>query len=899
MRIERLKVNHLDSPLGYAVENPVFSWVVSASTGKKQAQARLQVALDDKLQTVIYDSGMTDRLDSRGSAPGLILKPRTRYFWTIEVWADDGDYGSSGIAWFETGKLAEAWQGQWIAAPFDKSIHPCFHTGFTVAEEIAAARVYICGLGLYELEINGEKAGNEFLMPGYYDYDNWLQYQTYDVTDLLQPGANGLGVILGNGWYKGRFGFASGQGELYGDQMQLICELHIVTKSGKTYVVASGKEWLCHPSPILESSIYDGEMYDARREIKGWSEAGLNVDGWQPAVLSAVPRGMLGERLSPPLLKQEVFPPAMLLHTPAGEAVLDFGQEITGWVEFPCCQPTGKRIRLWYGEILQNGNFYQDNLRSAKAEYQYHASGQEAWVRPHFTFYGFRYVKVEGLPEEEMMKFRAYVIHSDMESTGWVKTSDAKINRLFLNALWGQKGNFLDVPTDCPQRDERMGWTGDAQVFAATATYNMDTAAFYRKYLYDMLLEQQQLNGAVPDVVPDAIGRVREINQEEKRTSGACAWADAATVIPWTMYVFYGDKEMLGQQFDNMQLWVDWIKAADDSEHNGNRLWNWGFHYGDWLALDNPDQESRFGGTDNDYIASCYYYYSALLTAKAAAVLGKEKEQEYYGALAGEVREAILKEFFTKAGDLKVTTQTACVLALHLDLVPAGADCRRRILDLLKKKLDEKNGHLDTGFVGTPWLCPVLSENGMNDYAYQLLFNEDYPSWLYEVNLGATTIWERWNSVLPDGSISGTAMNSLNHYAYGAIAEWMYRFIGGINPVPEMPGFKKALLRPMPDARLTWAEACYQSPMGEYRCRWEWIRDGKGHGLDCQLTIPFDAQAEFVLPEGYECTFLNGVKQEALVSTRKILLTAGQYRITARPDVNQADFPSHSAGVYR
>lgn len=881
MKIGRLKVNHLDFPLGYEMENPVFSWVVLESTGKEQAQARLQVALDDRLQTVIYDSGINDWPDSRGTAPGLVLEPRTRYFWTIEVWADDGDYGSSETAWFETGKMTEAWQAQWIAAPFAKSVHPYFHTEFTAAEEIAAARVYICGLGLYELEINGKKAGDEFLMPGYYDYHNWLQCQTYDVTDLIRPGMNGLGVILGNGWYKGRFGFTAGQDRLYGDQMQLLCELHIKTRGGKSYVIASGKDWLCHPSPILESSIYDGEIYDAGREMKGWSESGLNVTKWQPAVLSDIPRGKLGGRFSPRLRKHEVFSPVMLIHTPAGETVLDFGQEITGWMEFPCGQPAGKQIRLWYGEILQKGNFYQDNLRLAKAEYQYYASGNEAWVRPHFTYYGFRYVKVEGLSEEEMLTSRACVIHSDLESTGRVKTSDEKINRLFLNALWGQKGNFLDVPTDCPQRDERMGWTGDAQVFAATATFNMDTAAFYRKYLHDMLLEQQRLNGAVPDVVPNAIGRVYEMNQVEKRTSGACAWADAATIIPWTMYLFYGDKEMLGQQFDNMRLWVDWIKAADDSEHNSKRLWNWGFHYGDWLALDHPDKESRFGGTDNDYIASCYYYYSASLTAKAAAALGKEKEQEYYGTLADEIKQAVLEEFFTTAGDLKVITQTACVLSLYLDLVPPGADSRKRIAALLKKKLDEKNGHLDTGFVGTPWLCPVLSENGLNDYAYQLLFNEDYPSWLYEVNLGATTIWERWNSVLPDGSISGTAMNSLNHYAYGAIAEWMYRFIGGINPVPEMPGFKKVILRPMPDARLSWAEVCYQSPMGEYRSRWEWNKKGNGYEINYQLTVPFGAQAEFVLPEGYEYVLLNGGRQDILPNTGKILLPAGQYCIAA------------------
>ena len=867
MLIGRLKVNHMENPMGVDIKEPVFSWVVLESEGKKQEKARILIGLDETLKEVVYDSGEKD-LDSIGTKVILEEKPRTRYYWRVEVWADNGEKGVSNTAWFETGKLKEEWQANWIEAPFDKEVHPRFSHRFTLNSEVASARAYVCGLGLYELNLNGEKAGNEYLMPGYYDYDNWLQYQTFDVTSLLKQGENDLDAMLGNGWYKGRFGFVADMKELYGDRMKFICELIITLKNKETIVIGTDEHFLCAASPVIESSIYNGEWYDANKK-------NIADEDKKPAVRSSHPIAPLTERLSPPLIMKEQMSPVKLIRNEEGETILDFGQEMTGWVEFPCSAKKGSMIHLQYGEILQEGKFYQDNLRTAKAEYRYVSDGKSAWVRPHFTYYGFRYVKVTGLTEEEMMASKGCVLHSDLEETGSIKTSDNRINRLFLNALWGQKGNFLDVPTDCPQRDERMGWTGDAQVFAATATFNMDTAAFYRKYLYDMLQEQKQIGGSVPDVVPNAIGKIHKIRGEEKRSAGACAWGDAAAVIPWTLYLFYGDKTLLEGQFENMCLWTNYIKSVDEEECGGKRLWTTGFHYGDWLALDNPDKESRFGGTDNFYVASAYYYYSAALTAMAAKVLGK-KEEAYYEKLSQEIKEAFQKEYFDSQGEIRIHTQTAMVMALYLDLVPEG-EPRKRLIKNLEEKLIKNNTHLDTGFVGTPWLCPVLSENGLNEYAYTLLFNEDYPSWLYEISMGATTIWERWNSVLPDGSISGTGMNSLNHYAYGSIAEWMYRHMCGINPVWEKPGFRHAVIKPQSNKRLSWVKGAYQSPSGEYGMSW----NRNEASISYDVTIPFGATAEFILEEGYGEASVNGRKSTQLTESGKLLLDAGTYQITA------------------
>ncbi|MCP1133677.1 glycoside hydrolase family 78 protein [Paenibacillus polysaccharolyticus] len=836
MKVTRLKTNHISNPLGFEISNPSFSYIVTDTTAAKQIAAQIEIAVDESFSQIVFNSGKKQDIDSLSYSPNLELTPRTRYYWRVTVWNERSEQAVSETAWFETAKMDESWTATWIKPDLDKDIHPVMKKNFELRGPIKQARAYICGLGIYELELNGVKAGEEYLTPHYNAYQKWLQYQTYDITDLLQGGTNSVEVRLGNGWYKGRFGFEGDTtANLYGDHFALLSEFVITYADGTEAVIPSDLSWHATRSHVLDGNIYDGEIYDAT----------LDVSETYPVRKSDLGYERLQARRSLPVVIKETINPVSVLATPAGETVIDMGQNMVGWLQFRTTAPRGTMIRLQYGEVLQDGNFFRENLRSAKAEYVYTANGEEAVVRPYFTFYGFRYVKVEGWTGElDLNDFTGCVVYSDMDRIGYLETSHAGVNRLFQNALWGQKGNFLDTPTDCPQRDERMGWTGDAQVFSGTANYNMDTYAFFNKYGYDLWMEQEDRDGMVPMVVP--VGRVQG--------GGSSAWGDAATIIPWNTYVHSGDKAILEQQFDSMKAWVDYIKRSDE-ESGGSRLWTVGFHFGDWLALDGDNPDSPMGGTDNFFIASAYYAYSSDIVAKAAKVLGHEELAASYEKLAQEVRTAIQNEFFTANGRLAVDTQTAYAVALYMDLVPEQYTAR--IEEDLRMRVRKDQNHLRTGFVGTPYLNRVLSAHGSNDVAYTLLLNDDYPSWLYAVNLGATTIWERWNSILPDGKISESGMNSLNHYAYGAIVEWMYRHMAGINPAEDQPGFRHTLLAPMPDFRIQWTKAHIDTAVGAYRSEWKFDEHGK---LYLSFSIPFNATATIKLPRAIiDQVIMNGV----------------------------------------
>ena len=839
MKISQLRTQHIPSPLGFLMDRPVFSWVVEESTGKKQAAARITVAADAGMTRILHDSGWGEH-SSLGYAADMTLQPRTRCWWQVAVRADDGDEGVSEPAWFETGKRDEPWAARWIAMPGEE--HPVFRRAFTLPQAPVSARLYICGLGMYEAQINGQSVTDEHFAPYYDSYQALIQVQTWDVTGLLRAGENDLTAMLGGGWYMSRFGFGEPGGCLYGSRMQLLAELRVTLPSGEEYLLATDEDWLCRPAPVTFSSIYDGESYDANLEDGG---------PWRAAEPVAPPEGALTDRISPTVRITGELKPT-LLHTPAGELVLDFGQVLTGWAAFRCDLPQGRRVDLHYGELLQHDCFYRENLRSALAEFHYTSAGRPAWVRPHFTFYGFRYVKVEGMTEAEILAadFTAQVIHSDLGFTGELTTSHAGVNRLIENARWSQRGNFLDIPTDCPQRDERMGWTGDAQVFCATASYQMYTPAFFRKYLINMRAEQARLQGSVPFVVPDIYyglrrkrGQSTEVDPDSWGVEcGSCAWGDAATVIPWTVYQFYGDKALLSEMYPGMKAWADWIRAQDVKRCGGKYLWTCGFHFADWLSLDNPDKGSCFGGTENAYVASAYYYYSTCLTAKAAAALGYEEDAKLYAERAERIRSAFRQEYFTPTGRCAIPTQTALALALQFDLAPDS--CRPRVVEMLKKRLDDRKIHLDTGFVGTPLLLPALTSHGLHDYAVTLLLNEDYPSWLYEVGMGATTIWERWNSVMPDGLVSDTGMNSMNHYSYGSVVEWIYRYLAGLTPCETAPGFRRVVIAPLPEKRFDHVECRYQSAGGWYESSWR----REGDKVRYRIRIPFDCEAEVSLP---------------------------------------------------
>lgn len=819
MKISYLKVNHLVNPIGYDLQEPSVSYVVEDTKARKQKKAQVLVSLQEDFSSVLYDSGESEHIVSTGFVLPISLEPETRYYWKVKVWADNGEAGESETAWFETGKGGE-WQADWITPKAPRELQAAVLKTVTITKPVQKARMYMTGLGVYELYLNGEKQGDECLLPGFCDYDTWIQYQTFEVE--LSRGENKIEVVLGDGWYKGWYGLKQTK-ENYGDRLACIGELHITYEDGTSEVIGTDATWMARKSRVVYSGIYPGEVYDAT----------LDVNELFAVEVIDLAKKKLSARLSPAIRIHERLTPVELIHTPAGETVLDMGQNMVGWLGFHCKAKKGTKLFFQFGEILQDGNFYNDNLRSAKAEFTYIADGKECEVRQHFTFYGFRYVKITGWEgEPDLNDFKGLVIHSEMEEIGHIETSDPLVNQLIHNAKWGQKGNFLDVPTDCPQRDERYGWTGDAQIFSGTACFNMDTYAFYTKYGRDVYAEQKKLGGSVPDVVPVA----------NCPGDASTAWGEAATIIPWNVYLHYGDKGILVHQYESMKAWVDYMKGEDD-KYGAKRLWQTGFHYGDWLALDGNVEGGVYGATDPHLIASGYYYYSTTIVAKAARILGKEKDAAYYETLAKEIHDAFIEEYFTPSGRLSVDTMTAYVVVLYMGLTPDYA--YEKVCKGLVNRLKRNRYHLETGFVGTPYLCRVLSENGMNDLAYHLLLEKGFPGWLYEVLMGATTIWERWNSVLPDGKISGTGMNSLNHYAYGSIVEWMYRNMVGIQPMEDGAGFKRFRIAPKPNYQISTAGASLRAASGTIKSFWQ--IDGKK--LHLSMRVPFDTQASLVLPD--------------------------------------------------
>ncbi len=883
MKITSCKTNHIVNPIGYGMDYATVTWITEDTSSKKQLAARIRVAMDPEMIEVNYDSKKSSELSSLAVDLPLKLEPYTRYYWTVQVWGDAGDEAVSEVNWFETGKREDGWQAKWITPEWeDRNIHPYVRKGFTIKDKIKSARAYVTGLGLYLLEINGNRIGEERLTPYCTSYDAWIQYQTYDVTKELNDGRNAIGIMLNNGWAKGPFGTFGELNSPYVDSFALLCELRITMEDGSVQIINSDTDWKCKPSPIVEDTIYDGEVYDANQEIRGWSTAEIDDTDWDK-MIEFVPTslGKVTDRLSLPVLVKETIKPLGIIHTPAGELVLDMGQNMVGWLRIHIHEPLGNKIKISHGEVMQEDNFYRDNLRSAKAEYIYISDGSDRLIEPSTTFYGFRYAKLEGFTEPiNLDDFTGCVVYSDLEETGAIVTSDPLVNKLFLNALWGQKGNFLDVPTDCPQRDERMGWTGDAQVFCGTASFNMDTYAFYTKFMFDVYEDQKFNGGMVASTVP-TFNKIKSM-ESSFNGGGACAWSDCATVIPWEVYLHFGDKTILKRQYASMKDWVNWIRKQD-LKSGDRKLWTVGFHFGDWLALDGPIPGGVMGGTDNGLLASAYYRLSTNILSKAAAVLGYTEDASFYRELSEQVKKAIQEEYFTKNGRSAILTQTAHVVALHFELVEP--EVRNRVLKDLQGLLKKNGMHLKTGFIGTPYLCRSLSDNGDSESAYELFFQEDYPSWLYEVIMGATTVWERWNSILPDGRISGTGMNSLNHYAYGSIVEWMYRNMCGINPVETAPGFKKFIIKPEVYGRLKFAKARIKSAIGLIESGWT----RENHGiLTIQVSVPFDSEATVYLPNADLKTVngLEGLHALQEDSGVKIGLEPGSYSFSYVPTKN-------------
>jgi len=743
---------------------------------------------------------------------------------------------------FETAFLGPAeWDATFISAADEKADSSRgirLRREFHLEKGIVSARVYATALGLYELTLNGAPVGNAVLTPGWTSYRKRLLYQTYDVTGMLAAGPNAVGATLAPGWYKGDLGWV-GQRNLYGSSTALLFLLVVTYSDVRTHRVASDTEWKTAQGPILFSELYHGETYDAQAEEEGWDKPGFADAGWKPVVARRRDVGALTAQDGPLVDRQELLPARSLFVTPRGERVVDFGQNIAGRVRFHVQGAAGQKVVLRHAEVLDAaGNFYTANLRSARArvEYVLKGNGVETF-EPHFTFHGFRYVMIEEHPgNPDRSDFTAVVLHSRMEPSGTFECSNPLLNSLHHNILWSWKGNAVDVPTDCPQRDERMGWTGDAQVFIRTACFLTRSATFYRKWLRDLAADQRP-DGGVPFVVPDILADIAKRDSMMRDTHSSSGWGDAAVICPWTIYEEYGDRRMLSDQYPSMKAWVDYIRVrAQDG-----LIWSSGFHFGDWVALD-AKEGSYFGATPSDLVATAFYARSARLVGQAAQALGRPGEAEEYLRLSDRIVEAFRAEFFTPSGRLAARTQTAHVLALAFDLVPDQH--RTRCVETLLTLLSENGGHLTTGFLGTPFICRALSDNGRLADAYALLLKEDFPSWLYQVKHGATTIWEHWDGIKPDGTMWSEKMNSFNHYAYGAVGEWLHRVAAGLDCDPREPGWKRLVMRPGPGGGITWAQASHETPYGRASIAWK-LDAGR---MTVDVLVPHNATARIVLP---------------------------------------------------
>ena len=855
LKISEITTEYLRNPSGLG-GRPWFGWILSSDKSQVRQQAYLlEIAEDKYFQNMIYDSGWTVSRESvHVEAEGFEPASCKKYFVRVKVrdGAEESGYGET--AYFITGILkgngetkAKDWPAAFITAetPEDKirSASTYLQKEIEVSPNVQEAYACVTALGLYHFYINGQKVGADELTPGWTSYEKHLCYQIYEVTDLLKPGSNALGAMVGAGWYKGKMGFLHLRNN-YGDRAGFLMQLVIRYKDGREEIVLTDESWKGGPAPVTFSEIYDGERYDARLEISGWNEPGFRKDkSWKPVTAIPFPKSALTAQPGAQVKKMEVLKAQRIFRTPKGEQVIDFGQNLSGWAAFTVRGKAGEEVRLQCFETLDAaGNVYTANLRTAKQEISYICAGMgEERYHPHFTFQGFRYVQVLSWPgelREESVK--ALVLYSDMEETGEFTCSNPLVNQLHSNIKWSMKGNFLDVPTDCPQRDERMGWTGDAQIFCRTSSYLRNTYTFFRKWLKDLAADQTE-EGGVPHVVPYIIsGKESGDWLLSQGTHSAAAWADAAVINPWTLYLMYGDKVILEEQYESMKRWIEFMR-----KHARDHIWNYKLQFGDWVALD-AEEGSYFGATPNDLTCTAYYAYSTGLFAKIAAALGRGGDAEEYQGLYREIVKKFQNTFFGADGKLTAMTQTAHIVALYFDLAPE--EYREQTAKELVKLLKKENGHLVTGFVGTPYFCHALSQNGYIEEAYDLLLKEDFPSWLYQVKMGATTIWEHWDGLKPDATMWSPDMNSFNHYAYGAVGEWLYRVVLGMEPDEACPGWRRILITPRTGNAFDYAGGSYKSPYGLVKVHWE--KTGTGRGRRLSVTIPPNAEGEIRLEKG-------------------------------------------------
>lgn len=824
--VTALQAEHHREPLGIGEPRPRLTWQTVTSRAD-WTQSAYEIRLTEG-ERELYTARRLSADSVLVPWPGDPLRSRQQVDVSVRVWGNDGAGASpwSAPLTVEAGLLEPAdWQARFVSPAWpeatDRQVPPPVLRGtIRLRAPVASARLYATSHGLYEAEINGVRVGDHVLAPGWTHYTERLRHQTYDITEALYLGSNTVGVLLADGWFRGRIGFGGGRRNIYGDRLAALVQIEVRYADGTTETFGSDSGWQAAHGPILTSGIYEGEEYDARREPAEWSPVDVLPHDLAPLV---APDG-------PPVRRTETLAPATALTSPSGRTILDFGQNLVGRLRIRVTGEAGHTVTLRHAEVLEDGELAVRPLREARATDTYTLRGDaggEEW-EPRFTFHGFRYAEVTGWPGDiGDGDIQAVVLHTDMRRTGWFSCSDPLLNRLHENVVWSMRGNFVDIPTDCPQRDERLGWTGDVQIFAPTATFLYDCSGLLRSWLTD-LAAQQYPDGRVPMYVPFFPDRFPELR--------AAAWGDAAVFVPWVMYERYGDLGILAAQYDSMKAWVDGITAEAGDRH----LWNTDRQLGDWLDPTAPPDRPGDARTDKHLVATAYYAHSASLLGRTAQLLGRDDDHAHYTKLAEAVRAAFRDEYVTPDGLLTNDAQTAYALALRFGLLadPHRAQAGRRLAELVR----EGGFHIGTGFVGTPLICDALCDAGEYDTAYRLLLTKTCPSWLYPVTMGATTVWERWDSMLSDGTVNPGEMTSFNHYALGAVADWLHRTVAGL--APAVPGYRRLLVRPRPGGGLTHASAAHDTPYGRAAVSWSHT-DGV---LRVTVTVPPGTTALIDLP---------------------------------------------------
>ncbi|MBN9239196.1 MAG: alpha-L-rhamnosidase [Micrococcales bacterium 70-64] len=836
------RFEHHRAALGVGEPEPRLSWKTTAAPGWRQTAYEVETERSRGTET-------SGRIESRDSVlvpwPFAPLTSREVATVRVRVWGDDGASEWSESATVEAGLLSSS---DWTALPVtggwpedpesDTRQPPLVRREFVAAGIPVAARLYASAHGLYSIELNGTRVGDDELSPGWTVYGERLRYYTYDVTHLVREGANAIGGWLGDGWYRGRLGWRGGFRNLFGSDASLIAQLELRYADGSTQTVATDGSWTAATGPIVASGIYDGETYDARLERRGWSSQGFDDSGWTPVAVGVRDPGTFVAPQGPPVRCTEEVAPIAVLTTPSGRRVVDLGQNLTGRLRIRVAGSEGDTVTIRTAEVMQDGELYTRPLREAKSTDTYILSGQgtEEW-EPRFTFHGFRYAEIDGWPGDLDAAVAAgdvvaRVLHTDMERTGWFASSNPLVDQLHENVVWGMRSNFVDIPTDCPQRDERVGWTGDIQVFAPTASFLYDVSGMLSSWLKDVAVEQLP-DGTVPWYVP-----VIPAHERWTPIRPGAVWGDVAVLTPWVLYQRFGDVGVLEAQYESAKKWVDLIERLSGDDH----LWNTGFQLGDWLDPTAPPHDPIDAKTDKYLVATAYAAWSTQHLALSAEVLGKHDDAARYSALAAAIRDAFAREYLLPDGTMTSDGQTAYSLALQFGLIP-DEERRDAAGARLTQLVAEAHNRIATGFAGVNLVSDALTRAGSLDTAYDLLLETESPSWLYAVTQGATTIWERWDSLLPDGTVNPGSMTSFNHYALGSVADWLHRVVAGIEAAE--PGYRTIRFRPRPGGGLTHASATHETPYGTASIAWE-----LGDDLVVRVAVPTGSAGIVELPDG-------------------------------------------------